>query len=52
MKKYSKKEIIEMLKEQRGLCSDKVYNLLTTDDDAETWHEKVLDTELVDIDEY
>ena len=37
--------------EQREKCSDKIYDLLCTDDDAETWHEKIKSTKNAEYDE-
>jgi len=38
-------------KAQTEKCSDKVYDLLSTDFDAETWHEKIKLTKNVEYDE-
>jgi hypothetical protein len=32
-------------------CSDKLYDLLYTDDDAETWHEKIKSTKNAEYDD-
>lgn len=52
MEEYAKIKWGEACEYQVEICSDKVFDLLNTDDDAETWHEKVMDSEKPKFEDY
>ncbi len=51
MEEYAELKWEQACRLQIEACSDKVFDLLNTDDDAETWHNKVLSTDIVEYEE-